>query len=531
MNTDIGKALFLLVAGCVLACNGLFGCSSSKESEQGDKKILVIGSQFDIGGSIDPRQGIGGPSLSPKLLVFETPVYFDENYKMQPLLLTSWDASPDAKTWTVHLRQGVSFTDGSPFNAEALIFSVRYMAGPRSKLSNVQAMEPLDEYTLRFSLKHPDAIFMHTISSLGIMSPACVDKEGRFIKAVGTGPFKYVSYSEGRELVYQKNADYWGEAPKVDGVIIKMIPDFNTRAMALESGEVDVADYLPAEVLKKLEADTGFSVIRRIPSPCPNWIGMNTKKEPFDDVRVRKAVNYSVDVVGIVDKLINSILSDLAVPATRGPHSQPLFNHIMNPDLAWYGYDPAKARQLLSDAGWVDTDGDGVVEKNGKPFRVELISSLLYAEGTEIAEAIQSQMKAVGMDVSVRVLESGARFQAYREKKYDLIELGGICPHNDPSPWYEYFFHSRKHRAYAIMEDPAIDAEIDRLSSAVGPESRKKCFYRLQSLLEESAPGIFLYSQQGVMAFRSQVTGIKINCGMTGAYSYARYVDKQACGD
>ena len=493
----VKKSVSIFIAGCIFAWVGLFGCSSSKDDGQPDNKILVIGSQFDIGGSIDPKQGLGGPSLSPKLLVFEPLVYFDENYKMQPLLITAWDPSNDAKTWTVQLRKGVSFTDGTLFNAETLIFSVRYMSGPRSKLSNIQAMDMVDEYTLRFSLKQPDAIFMHTLSSLGQMSPTCVDKDGRFIKPVGTGPFKFVEYIEGRRLVYQKNENYWGEKPKVDQVIIKMIPDFNTRAMALESGEIDVADYLPAEVLKELEADPHFTVIRKIPSPCPNWIGMNTKREPFNDVRIRKAVNYAVDVEGIVDKLINSILPDLAVPATRGPHSQPLFSHIMNPDLKWYGHDTAKARQLLSDAGWKDTDGDGVVEKNGNPFRAELISSLLYAEGTEIAEAVQSQLKAVGMDISVRVLESGARFQAYREKKYDLIELAGICPHNDPSPWYEYFFHSRKQRAYAIMEDPVIDAEIDKLSSAVDQESRKESFYRLQSLLEKNAPGIFFIQPAG----------------------------------
>lgn len=509
-----------------LAAGGISGCSGSKESGQGDEKILVIGSQFDIGGSIDPRQGVGGPSLAPKLLIFEPLVYFDETYTIQPLLLASWEPSADARTWTLHLRKDVQFTDGTPLNAQALIFSIRYMTSPGSGLANIQTIDVVDEHTVRLSLKKPDAIFIHTLSSLGLMSPSCVDPKGKFIKPVGTGPFQFVEYSEGRQLVYQKNENYWGEKPKVDQVIIKIIPDFNTRAMALESGEIDVADYLPAEILKKLESDTRFTVMRKIPSPCPNWIGMNTKKAPFDDVRVRKAVNYAVDVETIVETLINAILPGLAVPATRGPHSQPLFKSIVNADLQWYGYDVATAKQLLAEAGWQDRDGDGVVDKNGRPFRVELISSLLYAEGTEIAEAVQSQLKAVGIDVTVRVLESGARFQAYREKKYDLIELGGICPHNDPSPWYEYYFHSRKHPAYCIMEDPAIDAEIDRLSSAVDKKSRQQLFYRLQYLLEKNAPGIFLHIQQGAIAFRNEIKGFKINCGMTGAFSYTWYVDQ-----
>jgi peptide/nickel transport system substrate-binding protein len=520
------KNVLLHILVFALAGAGISGCSGSKEQGQANEKQLVIGSQFDVGGSIDPRQGVGGPNLAPKLLIFEPPVYFDENYNLQPLLLTSWKPSKDAKTWTLHLRKGVKFTDGTPLNAEALFFSIRYMTSPGSGLANIQSMDSVDEYTVRLSLKKPDAIFIHTISSLGLMSPTCVDKKGRFVKPVGTGPFQFVEYIEGRRLVYQKNEDYWGEKPKVDKVVIKIIPDFNTRAMALESGEIDVADYLPAEILKKLETDPGFTVARKIPSPCPNWIGMNTKKEPFNDVRVRKAVNYAVDVETIVDKLINSILPDLAVAATKGPHSQPLFKHIVNPDLHWYGYDVAKSKQLLEEAGWRDMDGDGIVDKNGRPFRVELISSLLYAEGTEIAEAVQSQLKAAGIDVAVRVLESGARFQAYREKKFDMIELAGICPHNDPSPWYDYYFHSKKHPAYCVMEDEAMDAEIDTLSSAVDEKARQASFYRLQYLLEKNAPGIFFYIQQGAIAFRNDIKGFKINCGMTGAFSYARYVYK-----
>lgn len=511
----------------VLACIAGFSCSKTGKKTPSPETTLSIGSQFDIGGSIDPRQGVGGPSLAPKLLIFETPVYFDENYQMQPLLFTSWTPSAGAKVWTIRLRENVHFTDGTPLTAEALLFSVHYMSKVGSRFANIQAMDMIDDYTVRFTLKTPDAIFIHNISALCLMSPSCVDSSGHFVKPVGTGPFKFVEYAQGRHLVYEKNTAYWGTTPDVDRVVFKIIPDFNTRTMALESGEIDIADYLPAEILKKLDADPNFTVTRRIPSPCPNWIGLNSSKTPFNDVRVRKAVNYAVDIKAIVDRLINAILPGLAVAALHGPHSQPLFQHIVNPDLKWYGYDPAKARQLLGEAGWHDSDGDGILDKNGMPFKIELIASLLYAEGTEISEAVQSQLKDVGIDVSVRVLESGARFQAYREKRYDMIELAGICPHNDPSPWYEYYFHSKKQRAYCVIEDPAIDAEIDRLATTMDDSARKQSYFRLQALLEKTAPGIFLYIQQGAIAYHNGIKNFKSYCGMSGAYSYTRFVHKK----
>ncbi|BBO89158.1 ABC transporter substrate-binding protein [Desulfosarcina ovata] len=524
MTFKINIRWFVLRSFLFLVCTLVAGCSDKAEETQPQPSQLVIGSQFDIGGSVDPRQGLGGPCRAPKLLIYETPVYFDENYQMQPLLFTAWTPADDAKTWTVHLRKGVRFTDGTPLSADALIFSIRYMASPGSHLADIGEMKAIDDHTVRLTLNTPDAVFIHTLSSLPIMSPSCVDQNGHFIQPVGTGPFRFVEYTQGRQLVYQRNDDYWGPKPGVEKVVFKFIPDFNTRSLALESGEIDIADYLPAEILKTLEADPRFTVARKTPSPCPNWIGLNTNRPPFDDVRVRRAVNYAVDVQAIVDRLINAILPGLAVPATRGPHSQPLFADIVHPDLKWYGYDPVAARRLLAEAGWQDSDGDGILDKEGASLKVELISSLLYAEGTEIAEAVQSQLAAVGMDVRVRVLESGARFQAYREKRYDMIELAGICPHNDPSPWYEYYFHSKKQRAYCVIENPAIDAGIDRLATTVDEEDRRLVLYQLQALLEETAPGIFLYIQKGAMAFRSDLKGFKTHCGMSGAFSYARFV-------
>jgi peptide/nickel transport system substrate-binding protein len=513
------------LAVLVLCGGGWWGCSDSGRTS-GEAGELIIGTQFDIGGSMDPKRGLGGPSLSPKLLVFETPVYFDEGFEIQPLLLTAWQPSSDGRTWILTLRKDVHFSDGKPLGVEDLMFSIDRMRSPGSAYANIASMEPVDAHTLRVTLEEPDGIFIHTISSLPVMSPGCLDPEGRFVEAIGTGPFTLVEYVEGSRIVYARNESYWGEQPKSDRVIIRIIPDASTRSMALESGEVDVADYLPVVILRKLEENPDFVVLRTIPSPCVNWIGMNPRRPPFDDVRVRRAVNHAVNVEEIVEMLFDSILPGFAVAATRGPHSQKLFEGIVAPDLQWYPFDRLRAAGLLEEAGWKDTDGDGILDKDGRPFKVTYISTRLYAEGAEIAEVVQSQLKDVGIKVDVRVLESGARFQAYRERDYDMIELGGICPHNDPTPWYDYYFHSRRNPAYCVIENPAIDAVLDRLSVTADPAARAALFQQLQGLLEEHAPGLFLYVQHNAVAYRRDVQGFRIFCGMTGFFSYARYAYK-----
>lgn len=496
---------------------------SRKAIEQPEPGDLVIGTQFDME-TVDPRKVISGPALAPKFLIFEPLVFFDEHYILRPLLLTSWTSSVDAKTCTLNLKHGITFSDGTPFNADAVKFTIQYMINARPSFKNIQSIETVNSHTVRVLLTRPYASFMQDISFIGMMSPSCVTSNGSFSHPVGCGPFTIHRYRKKQCLVLVRNETYHGPAPAVKRVFLKLIPDHNTRAMALESGEIDIADYLPISLIQKFRNNPGFNILQRS-GPCPCWIGFNVRREPFNDIRVRKAVNHAIDISTIVNSLINRD-SHLATPALRGPHSQELYKNIVNPHLKWYEFNREKARTLFEAAGWIDRDGDGIRERNGKPFRVQILSSRLYPENGRILEAVQGQLKKCGILVDINTVESAARFQAYRRKQYDMIELSGICPHNDPTLWYQYFFHSVKQPTYCVMKDPAIDRTIDALSATVNTETRKELLFTLQEFLEKNVPGIFLYIPDQVVVYSSKLKQFKMNCGVSGTYSYAKYASK-----
>ncbi len=508
----IKRSLALII--CLITITSMVVYPSFQSSEEISKKELVIGRPFDIK-TLNPGIAMTGPDLSPLYLVYETLAYLDADYKPQPRLADSWEVSEDAKTWTFHLRKEVKFSDDTPFNAAAVKFSFEYINKTRP-YNMIKSIEVLDDYAIRFILTEPDAIFLYdVILSATILSPTAVDEEGEFIAPIGTGPFKFEELVKGQKLVYVRNEGYWGDAPKLEKVILRVIPDHQTRAMALEAGEIDVADYLPVQEILRLKKSPDFALYEEA-DPCMNWIGLNSRKEPLDDARVRKAINHAIDVEGI----INSIIGELAVPATQGALSSPCHSHLVNPNLKWYGYNPEKAEQLLAQAGWEDTDGDGVIDKDGGPFKVTLTVFLLYSEASTIAEVVQAQLKEVGIDVEIRVVEKGAWYEARQKGEYDMITLGGICSSNEPSGWFKAYFHSQSQ--WCIYKNESLDSLVGQLYTTVDSEARLNVFWGIQEMIDENAPGVFLYSQNSVLVMNKHVKGFEKEAGMPGGYSYAR---------
>lgn len=503
----------------VIASFVLAGCGTKAGSPRaGSEAVIKVGIRKDIA-SLDPAVfGKGGPDPQ-RYLLYEPLLYMDQDFNLRGRLAESWTPEERGKTWVIKLKKGIRFSDGAPFNAASVKFSLEYLQKAKRIFWPLEKIETPDEFTVRLVFKRPYAVLPYDLTTTEIFSPTSFEAEGKFKAPVGTGPFVFKEWKPEQELVFEHNEKYGGPLPKVKRVVFKVIPDHQTRAMALQSGEIDVADYLPVTAIRELERSGKFSVHRKA-SPCMNWIAFNTYRPPFDDILVRQAVCYAVDVKGIIGSTVGK---EVATPALKGPLSSPAHDHLRKPDLEWYTYDPNKAKELLSRSGWKDSDGDGILEKNGKKFQVTLIASTLYEEGKAIAEAVQANLKKVGIGVEVRVLESAARFEALEQRQYDFIEMGGICATNDPTPWFSYYFGTQ-HPEYCVLEDRQIQELVKKLYSTTEPDKRRQIFYRLQELLKEQAPGIFLYNQDAVTVAKKDIQGFVLEGGMPGTYSYLRYV-------
>jgi len=274
-------------------------------------------------------------------------------------LAESWEASEDALTWTFHLRKGVTFHDGTPFNAEVVKFSYdRVMNPEHSRVAaqfqeGIKEVEVVDDYTVKFHLNFPNASFIAQLVAdfrSVIMSPAAVEKYGEdlAINPVGTGPFKFVEWRRDEQIVLERNEDYWGGAPLLDGVIFRVIPDEQTMLIELEKGTVHMSLNFPIEHLAELEANPDLTVHKGLKHASYGaWFQVNMP--PMGDVRVRKAFALAVDV----DTIVDTVGKGLMVPAC-GP--VPPNNVLIKPcEIEWPKYDPEEAKRIL--VSWVGKRG------------------------------------------------------------------------------------------------------------------------------------------------------------------------------
>ena len=508
----------MIVGGIILSSIMMAGCIAPQEEASKEfPQEIVIGMGGDIKG-LEPVSGC--PWGAPLRPIYETLVMEDADLKIQPLLAESWEVSEDGRVWTFHLNKGIKFHDDTPFDASAVKFSFEYNPAPYRALPRyTESIETPDEYTVKFVLNKPYAPLLRDISMDPIMSPTAVDENGEFKSPIGTGPFKLDEWVKGQKITLVRNENYWRGSPKLEKVVFKIVPDASARAMALETGEIDLTGHragrgvLYVSDIPRLREEPEIKIVEGYTQPCVNWIQFNTEEEPFSDLEVRKAVYYALDT----QKMITSVLGGTAAPLLKGPLSMPSTEHLLNQNLTWYPYNPEIAKELLTEAGWKDTDGDGIRDRDGERLKVTFVLSTHHPDLPKIAEIAQAQLKEIGMDVELQIVEYGAQQMLFEKGQYDMMMQMGVCGHGDPSLWFNYFFHSKR-GVRCAFKDEQLTTLIDRLYTTVDAKDSLRVIYEIQEIMEESAPGVFLYTDPNVVALNKRVKNYEMQGGIHGAY-------------
>ena len=327
---------------------------------------------------------------------------FDKNMKMVPVLAESYSASKDGLVYTVKLKTGIKFHDGTPFNAEAVKVTFDRVTNPDNKLKrynlykNIAKTEAVDASTVRFTLKEPFSPFINTLAhpSGVIISPAALAKWGNKGIAqhpVGTGPFKFVEWKATDYLKVEKFDDYWRKGyPKVDTITWRPVVDNNTRAAVMQTNEAHFAFPMPPEAAESLGKKPSLEVTSA-PSIIQRYLSFNTQHKPFDNPKVREAINYAINK----DALIKVAFSGFAMPAEGVLPQGVEYAAKLGP----WPYNPAKARELLKEAGY----------PNG--FESTLWSAYNYSTAQKVIQFVQQQLAQVGIKVQVLALEAGQRVE------------------------------------------------------------------------------------------------------------------------
>ena len=471
---------------------------------------------------LDPPNATGASDMIINSHIFErlVQVRFNDRTKSRdyiPVLAERWQASSDKKVWTFFLRKGVKFHDGSPFNAEAVKVNVERLIGPQPQMMSKDYMMLLDrvevvnEYTIRFHCKVAAAPFLDLIeqSYLAMVSPAALQKYGKEIHQhpVGTGPYKFMEWVVGQKIVMSANKEYWKGPPKLDGIEILFVPDDLARVNMLQTGEVHVAYNLPIPLIDKLREGDKIKVTS-YPTAELLYLILNCQATPTNDVRVRQAIRLAIDRRGIVKSILrdNALIGDSQVSEfTFGRYSA-------DPVL----YDPKGVGKLLSEAGWIDSDGDGIREKGGKKLTFNIRSpSGRYPMDQTVVEAIQTQLRGVGFDAKVILMEFGAFIGSiYRPVDKATGDSFMVSWSSRSDAWFA--LHKTSHSSMWMpagsnanyYKNEEVDSLLDRAFVEMNPDKRWDLYKQVQIILHRDATSLPLWFMNSIVGFRKNVHGV-----------------------
>ncbi|RYL92480.1 glutathione ABC transporter substrate-binding protein [Sporolactobacillus sp. THM7-4] len=486
--------LALVLSGC-----GSAGGTKKAVSKNGKNIVVALDSNFV---SLDPQDTNDNLSFTGEKTMLEGLIGFDKNMKIVPVLATSYKASKDAKTYTFKLRKGVKFQDGTPFNAEAVKFNFDRISDPKSTLKRhslfavIKETKVIDEYTVQFKLSQPFGAMINTFAHPAgmIISPSAVKKYGKdFMKhPVGTGPYKFASWTQGGNLKVVKNPNYWKKGePKLDSITFKPVPEDGSRVDMLKTGEADLINPLPTVQAKALSGKNGIDVITN-PSIGVRYMSMNTMKKPFNNVKVRQALNYAID-----KKAFNSIVyNGYGAPATSSMGPEVQFYSKQKP----YNYDVNKAKQLLKEAGY----------PNG--FQTTLWAGNM-SQSIKAMEFLQQQLSKVNVKLKVVPMEAGTMsnkiWGVTNPEKADIqLYYGGWTPSTGDADWAirpllggASFPPAAYNTAY--YKNSEADKLINAALQTADPAVRQKDYAQLQTKIWQDAPWVFLSTPDNVYGMRN----------------------------
>ena len=426
----------------------------------------------------------------------------------------------DDRTLEVRLRQGVLFHDGTEMTADDVVFTfnriiqenaieypVPHTSLRRGLVNPLDSIEKVDGYTVMMHLRAPWPQAMQMLVHQQIVPRHYIEEVGTlgFIQhPIGTGPFRFVSADPDlAEIVMERFDSYYGGAPDlppqgpacVDRVIFRVIPDGLTRAAALRIGEVDIAQAVPLDLVEILAQDPELQV-RTAPGTHPKWIELNVTRPPFDDVRVRQALNYAVDKRHIIDEVYGG--RAVALPGPLSP-----FNEFVNEALDPYPYAPERALSLLAEAGWTDSDGDGILDRGDQPFVITIDTLDAWRP---LAEAVTSQFQALGIEVNVRFWEYRViRARLLSGERMAYLDGWGDSAF-DPVGHFEAKWHETVEGQpygrgnFSGYDNERVNHLIQVGESTADPAERHRIYDEAQEIIYEEAPAVFLILPEEVEA-------------------------------
>jgi peptide/nickel transport system substrate-binding protein len=503
-KTTITAIMVLVAAVFVLGASASFAASKTNP----DELVLLEGPAME---SMDPAHCGSGICGHIMTLLYDALIEYDlEGNPVVPKLATSWKQSENKVDWIVHLRKDAKFHNGDPITAEAVKASYdRYVnpdTGARRRsvfVAVLKAVTVMDTYTVKFTTfkSFPDMPHLLAFREAAVVHAKIAAERGKAFgqNPVGSGPFKLKEWIRGQHCIVEPFEGYYGAAPKMKRIIYKSVPEDTSRAFALATGEADIVANIPAEEAPELAKDPDIELIFHPISLVISY-EMNNRQKPFTDRRVRRALNYAVDKAAIVKSILlggGSVNNSPTCPGLQYRKAFPLF-----------AYDPEKAKKLLAEAGY----GDGLKILINSP-------SGRYMKDRQVTEAVQAYLTAVGVDAEIKVYEWPPYNQLISSdprtnKEKSLYMVGRRSPYID-------YHLTRLYHTNNILggssrtgySNPEVDRLIEEARFEPDAEKRTELYHKVQKIIFEDAPFLWMHTQTKIYGVRKGVKGVKLFAG------------------
>ena len=516
-------AFTLLIAGCSGGGTDSEGSETGGNDAVQEKNELVYAQSVSIT-DLDTAgmQPQGYPAgYEAAFALYNGLVKFDEEMNFVEDLATEWQVEEDGVTWTFQLKEGVTFHDGTTFNADAVVFVYERMIDPEINIGAYTLWEPIeevvkvDDYTVQIITKEPYGGLLNVMAhgSALIPSPAAIEEHGDKygLHPVGTGPYKLDSFDPGKQLVLSRNEDYFDGEPRYEKLTFTYVADSSARIAALKSGEVDVIDAVPVENANELDADPNIDVINKSGLQVFG-VGLNQNNEILQDEAVRQALNYAIDKDSLIEVVFKGYGELIDSPLASGT-----IGHVSSGD---YNHNVEKAVELLETAGWIKGD-DGVFVKDGQKMAFNfLVPEGAYPKDVMVAENIQSQLKAAGVEVEINTVEQATFWDNLKVPAgtdYDMVLWGYNPSHGDGYIHLDSLFSTNPDEGAAPplwnhiwYTNAEVDQLLDEAAKQVDLDQRTELLGQAQQQIWEDAPYIWLYANSIITAKNSDVEGVQV---------------------
>lgn len=471
----------------------------------GEPQTLTIASGTDVE-NMNIRRVTSSPSFSVLEHIYEPLFTMSPEGELEPLLAERIEPVAGENAFAITLKQGIQFSDGEPFNAEAVKANLDWILENNPVfgflINRIQEVVVVDEYTVQLNLDGEFAPLAAHLShgAIAMVSPAALAQGEEYLNtnAVGTGPYLLESWQPDEAVTLTRNPNYWGDAPAIDTLVFRVVKEDGARIVEIEAGTVDVAVRVPPAEAQRLAANPNIEIVET-PGLRTIYIFFNVTEEPFTDVRVRQAVNYAVDVESIVRDLFQG-----AARVSDAPIAPAVFGYSAQTP---YARDVERARQLLADANVPEGTTVTLYHPTGR-----------YVQDALVADAVRSQLQEVGLNVQLQTLEWPQYVPTVRATKPDnniqFAMLGWGTVTMDADYGLYALFHSAEHPPGfngSFYSNPEVDSRLDQARTVVDEAERRRLYDEAISIIWEDAPWLFLYSEVQLTAIRTNVEGFVVH--------------------